>query len=551
MKSSVIWFFNLSLCVLFLSACGGGSKPQSDLKIFKFNLESCESADPAFSKSQAVMLVVNQMFNGLVQLNEKMEIKPSIAKYWEVSPDGLSYIFHLRKGVFFHDHEAFKGGKGREVIASDFVYSLNRILDPKVASPGSWIFNGRVNPELPFEAVNDSTFKVSLLQPFPPFLGILSMQYCSVVPKEVVEKYGKDFYRNPVGTGPFKFKIWEDAQVMMLVKNENYWEKEGQQQLPYIDGVRITFIQEKQIEFLKFMKGDLDFLSTIDATIKDEIITKEGKLKPEHAAKISMDVTPYLNTEYLGFMLDSSIEEDVKGNKNKDNPLLIKEVRQAINYGIDRAKLISILRNNIGVPADKGFIPPVMLGRENYDFDGYEYNPMKSRELLAKAGFPNGEGLPEIIFFTDDKSMDLCAALQSQLKSVGIKLQMEQVSRMIIREWMSQSKIFFFYGQWIADYPDPETFLTVFWGGNPAPPNYTRFKNSAFDALYEKALNEPDFEARKQYYFEMDKIVIDEAPIVPLYYDVIINFTYKNISGLSVTPSKLISLKRVKIKDEE
>ena len=221
-------------------------------------------------------------------------------------------------------------------------------------------------------------------------------------------------------------------------------------------------------------------------------------------------------------------------------------MRKAINYAIDRNILMKYLRNNIGKAANKGFIPPVMLGGDTSRFFGYEFDPLRAQQLLNKAGYPNGKGLPEIVLYTGDISMDLCEGLQSQLKSAGfnVKIQKEQTSS--LRQWMSDSKLYFFYGQWIADYPDPETFLTVFWGNNPAPPNYTRFKSDKYDSLYNKALNCPDFEKRKSIYIEMERVMLDEAPIVPLYYDEIINFIHKNVEGLKVTPSKLLILKEVK-----
>ena len=178
----------------------------------------------AFSKGQATMWADNQIFNGLVQVNDQLEVQPCIAKSWEISADAKQYTFHLRDDVFFHDDEEFKDEKGRKVVAADFVYSLNRLMDSAVASPGGWLFNGKISKENGFLALNDSTFQINLEVPFRPLMGLLTLQYCSVVPKEVVEKYGKDFRNHPIGTGPFKFKVWEENNYLILVKNENYFE---------------------------------------------------------------------------------------------------------------------------------------------------------------------------------------------------------------------------------------------------------------------------------------------------------------------------------------
>ncbi|HRP61239.1 MAG TPA: ABC transporter substrate-binding protein, partial [Vicingus sp.] len=163
----------------------------------------------------------------------------SLALGWEISEDGKEYTFYIKNDVYFHHHDLFKDGKGRKVVAEDFVYSFNRIIDSKVASPGAWVFNNldfnEENKYAPFVAVNDTTLKIFLTQPFPPFLGILTMQYCSVVPHKIVEHYKNDYSSNPIGTGPFQFKMWDEGNKMVFVKNDNYFEKTAKgEQLPYI-----------------------------------------------------------------------------------------------------------------------------------------------------------------------------------------------------------------------------------------------------------------------------------------------------------------------------
>ena len=152
---------------------------------------------------------------------EKLIQQPCIAKSWKISEDGLNYVFDLRTDVFFHDHDKFKDGKGRKVVAQDFVYSFKRLIDSTVASTGGWLFNDKVDKSNPFESLNDATFRINLRTPFHPMLGLLTLQYCSVVPKEIVDFYGKDFRAHPVGTGPFKLVRWEESNVLVLTKNEN------------------------------------------------------------------------------------------------------------------------------------------------------------------------------------------------------------------------------------------------------------------------------------------------------------------------------------------
>ncbi len=548
LKSLVIFL----IITVFLSACGGNkkSKELENKKIFRYNeSEGITSLDPAFSRNIENIWACNHLYNGLVQMDDELRVIPCIAKNWEISADGKTYTFHLRTDVRFHDHEAFEGGKGRIVTAKDFTYSFRRILDPNVASPGTWIFNNIDFTEehnfVAFDAVNDSTFSIYLQKPFPPFLGILTMQYCSVVPHEVVDTYKNDYRNHPIGTGPFKFKMWNEGNKMVFLKNENYFEKdENGNQLPFIDGVAITFVKDEEIEFLKFLNGELDFISGREGDNKEEIFTNEGTLKKEYESKITMITHPYLNTEYLGILVDEDL--DIV----KKSPLRKKMIRQAINYGFDRKQMTAYLRKNIGTPATAGFIPKGLPSFNENVVKGYDYNPEKARELLYSAGYPNGEGLPEIKLFTTAQYLDLCEFIQHQLGEIGIKVKVDILPAPTHRELVARSKLNFFRKSWIADYPDAENYMALFYSKNFTPhgPNYTHFKNYFFDKLYEKAQSETNDSIRHDLYQQMDQIVIEEAPIVPLYYDEVVRLLRKNVDDLGINPVNLLTLKKVKMK---
>lgn len=536
----------LTISVL-VASCDGIDNGDGSKTVFRYNEASgIVSLDPAFAKDQACIWACNQLYNGLVQLDDELHVLPCIARSWEISDSGKLYTFHLRTDVFFHDHEIFPNGKGRKVIASDFVFSFKRIIDPKVASPGAWIFNN-VNDSFPdnkfnFKAVDDSTLCIALSRSFPPFLGLLSMQYCSVVPMEIVEHFGKDFRKNPVGTGPFKFKLWKEGVKLVLVKNENYFEYDGTNRLPYLDAVAITFIADKQSAFLEFLKGKLDFLNSIDPAYKDELLTRSGKLNPKYSDKFNMVTEPYLNTEYLGILVDTA------SALARQSPLHLKALRQAINYGFDRKKMMKYLRNNIGTPGIYGFIPVGMPSFDSTKMKGYDYDPEKVRELLKSAGFAEGKDLPDITLSTTSTYLDLCEYIQQQLSELGIKIKVEVNPPATLREMVANSKLPFFRGSWIADYPDAENYLSLFYSKNYCPkgPNYTHFSNTTFDALYEKAQNETNDSLRYSYYQQMNNLVMDEAPVVVLYYDQVLRFTQKNISGLTSNPMNLLTLKKVK-----
>jgi peptide/nickel transport system substrate-binding protein len=403
-------FLRFLIFIVSLSSCQ--LNRSSSKQVFRYNESSnIATLDPAFAKNQSIMWAVHQLYNTLVETGPSLDVVPSLALRWEVSEDRLKYTFHLRQDVFFHDNDAFAGGKGRKMTAHDVEYSFRRIIDPATASSGAWIFNTRIDPKNGFRATDDSTFELRLLRPFTPVLGLLSMQYCSIVPKEVVEKYGKDFRSHPCGTGPFQFKSWEEGQALVLLKNEHYFERDSAgTALPYLDAVKITFNTNKATEFLLFRQGQLDFVNDIDASFKDEILTKTGKLKEQWKDKIVLSKHPYLNTEYLGMLVDSSNE------LVKNSPLRLKKVRQAINYGFDRRKMMMYLRNSIGRPAESGFVPDGLPSFDSSIVHGYTYQPAKARQLLKEAGFEGGTGMPSVRLLTIAIYSDLASFIAKSSK---------------------------------------------------------------------------------------------------------------------------------------
>lgn len=528
------------LLALLLVACN--THRHSDKKIFHYNESSgIASLDPAFAKSQAVMWAVHQLYNTLVEVDSNMQIAPSLAKRWEISDDNLLLTFHLRQDVFFMDDACFAGGKGRRLVAADVAYSLGRIMDKSVASPGAWIFNGRVDSVQPFTALNDSTFQLRLQRPFQPILGILTMQYCSIVPHEAVEKYKVDFRRHPVGTGPFAMVAWEEGQALVLKKNGQYFETDASgKRLPYLDGVRISFFDSKATEFLEFQQKRLDFINDIDASFKDELLTKTGTLKKDWQGKVQLHKHPYLNIEYIGILMDADNE------LVKNSPLRMQKIRQAINYGFDRRKMMLYLRNSIGTAAESGFVPTGLPSFDSTIVKGYAFNPAKAKQLLQEAGYPDGKNLPPIKLLTIPIYADLGSYIANELNRLGITVQVEAMQKSLLMDQAAKSQAPFFRGSWIADYPDAENYLSVFYGNNPAPPNYTRYHNPAFDALYEKALLEKNDSLRYVLYRQMDQLVMNDAPVVPLWYDMVIHLVHNHVADFNPNSLNLLELRRTR-----
>lgn len=528
--------------LLTLSACRRPSAG-ADKKVFHYNeTDGIATLDPAFAKNRSIMWPIHQIYNTLVETDSNLHFVPALAKTWEVSADRKTWLFHLRTDVCFHDNEAFSGGKGRRMTANDIVYSFARIIDPATASSGAWIFNNRIDPTEPFRAIDDSTFQLKLLSPFNPILGLLSMEYCSVVPREVVWHYGKDFRNHPCGTGPFRFKSWEEGQNLILLKNLHYFEKDSAgRPLPYLDAVKITLFDEKATEFLLFRQGQLDFINEIDPSFKDEILSKKGQLKEEWKGKLILDAFPQLNTEYLGILVDST------SDLVKSSPLRWKQVRQAINCGFDRRKMMLYLKNSLGIPAESGFVPAGLPSFDSATVKGYHYDPVRARRLLAEAGFPDGKGMPPIKLLTIANYADFSSFIAKELEDVGFKIQVEVVQKSLLLEQTARSQALFFRGSWIADYPDAENYLSVFYSKNPAPPNYTRYKDPVFDQLYEQALLENNDTLRYRLYRQMDQRIIDAAPIVPLWYDEAVHLVNPRVTGLESNPLNLLELRKVDI----
>ena len=525
-----------------LAACHPVST--NNKKTFRYNEPTgIATLDPAFAKNQSIIWPVHQLYNTLVQTDARLNIVPSLATSWDISTDKKSYRFHLRRDVFFHDNDAFPDGRGRRLIASDIVFSLSRIVDKKTASSGAWIFNQRISGAEAFSAPDDSTFELRLLTPFHPMLGLLSMQYCSIVPHEVVEKYGNNFRSHPCGTGPFQFKSWEEGQALILLKNENYFEKDSAGvRLPYLDAIKISFFDNRATEFLLLQQGRLDFMNDIDPSFKDEVLNKKGELKKDWIGKINLSTSPYLNTEYLGIVVDSSLPAV------QSSPLRMLKIRQAINYGFDRRKMMMYLRNSIGIPAESGFVPPGLPSFDSVRVHGYHYDPVKARTLLAEAGFPSGTGLPVITLKTIDTYADLAGFITRQLEEIGMKVQIDITQKSLLLEETAKSQALFFRGSWIGDYPDAENYLSVFYSENPAPPNYTRYKNPLYDELYRNSLIENNDSVRYDLYREMDQIMIRDAPVVPLWYDQVIHLVNPAVTGFEANGLNLLELRHARFR---
>jgi oligopeptide transport system substrate-binding protein len=539
--------FPILVCLSVMVACTGNQEDKDERTVFSYNeMAGVSSLDPATAISFENIWPVNQLFNGLVQMDDKLNVIPCISKMHEISKDGLVYTFHLRSDVFFHDNECFEeNGRGRKVVAQDFVYSFNRLFDSRVSSATSLLSNidrSEKTAYKGFKALNDSTLRIYLKEPFGAFLSVLTMKFFSVLPFEAIEKYKLEFRRNPVGTGPFKFKMWEEGTKLILLKNPNYFETDEQgNPLPFLDAVSISFIKDRETAFMELLNGKFDMLSGADAFNPNEVLDKEGNLREIYAKKFYLQKETFLKTDYIGILIDEKIPMVAA------SPLKSKTVRQAINYAFDRDKLIKYLRNNIGEPAHAGFIPKGMKSYDASKVKGYSYDPEKAKALLAEAGFPSGKALPEMTLHSTDNYKEQLEFIQSQLAENNIRIQISVEKPSVLRQAVNSCEYLLFKKSWVGDYPDEENFMSLFYSKNFSPQgvNYFHYQNAEFDKAFESAQIETNDSVRKLLYQKMDRLIIEDAPIIPLYYDEVVRIVHHRIKGLGNNAMNLLNLKTV------
>lgn len=522
-----IGFLIIILFGILLSSCEKDSDIENN--IFKYNeYSNISSLDPAFSSTLRNIWPINQIFNGLVQLDKNLEIKGDIASSWTISEDKRTYTFKIRQDVYFHNSELFGKNLTRKVKAKDFEYSFNRLIDNKIASPGYWVFNNVKD----FKAINDSIFQIELKKEFDPFLGILSMKYCSVVPHEIVTVLGDKFSKKPIGTGPFKFKKWDENVKLVLSKNKNYFEHDSLgQKLPYLDGIAISFIPDKKSEFMELLSGRLDMVSSPENSIIDQIFDYKGDLNPRFSSNFNLLKSPYLNTEYIGFNIQNNIKKDTL-------------LRYAINSGIDRKKMMQYLRKNIGYPAESGIVPNGL--NNSFYLPRYNYDPDLSKKLISIYKSNNDIDEINITIVSDSQYLDILEFIQSELQKIGVQVQIEITPPSILRQGKATGKFDAFRASWIADYPHVENYFSLFYSKNHTPkgPNYTFFSDRNFDELYELIGNKKSISYEK-ISNDLENIIRRYSPIIPLYYDMSVRIVPKNISGLEANAINQLNLKRV------
>lgn len=579
-KPSILLLFTI-LAAGAISSCTGKKSASGTLHI-PMSIDA-KSLDPAHVDDRYSAIATAMSYEGLVEyeyLKRPHELKPLLAESMPtISKDGLTYTFKIKKGVKFIDSPNFEGGKGRELKAKDFVYSFKRIADPKVNSGGFWIFDGKikglnawreankksetVNYDTDVEglkAIDDSTFQITLTTPYPQLLFVLAMPYSFAVPREVVEKLGKDFPNTPTGTGPYVLERWMRGSKIIFNKNPTYhggtYPTEGEagdkekglladagKALPLMERVELSIFTESQPQWLNFLKGNLDYTGIPKDNFDSVIDPATGGLKEEFTSKdISLVKAPSADVTYIAF--------------NMMDPFIVKagpKFRQALSLAINEEEKIKMFYNDRGIVAHSP-VPPGLAGYdETYKNPWKIFNLEKAKKLLAEAGFADGKGVPVIPYETSTgaEARQMAEDLQRSLGKMGIKLQINVNQFAELLEKIDQKKAMMWGVAWGADYPDAENFLQLLYGPNKAPgPNGSNFDNAEYNKLYEQMRYMLDSPERRKIITRMKEVFAEQMPWIPSMHRVVYTLTHPWMKNFKPEYMGATDAKFLRVNDE-
>jgi len=494
--------------------------------------------DPMMSSDVGSAAQICKIYEGLLAyhwLKVPYELIPNLAEEMPtISQDGMTYTFKIRKGVLFQDDAAFPGGKGRELTAEDFVYSIKRLADSKNQSTGWWLLDGKIkglnewrekNGKLPaanydeevegLKAIDKYTLQFQLAKVFPQFLYALAMPFTFAVAKEVVEKYKGEFINHPVGTGPYVLPVFDQGKRLTFTKNPTFREKfyptdsspefkdflkDAGKKLPLIDKIVVDVIVESQPAWLKFNKGEVDYYSIPKDNFSSTII--DNKLSAEMLNKgMNLTIMPSLDVYYLGFNFDHKIFQNIN-------------LRRAMSLAYDEKMANELFYNSTGYSAESVAPPGIAGNVPSFKNEWRGPNLELAKKTLASAGYPDGKGLPEITLDTlsSTTSRQRAEFFQAQMEKIGIKIKiLTNLSPEMQAKIKKRGVMMFDYG-WIGDYPDTENFLQIFYGPNSSPgANSSNYNNPEFNKEFEAAVKMQHSPERTARYEKLNQFLAREA----------------------------------------
>lgn len=528
----------LSFLTTILISCGDSEEQQQKEAIggkmyggeFKFmSSEKVESLFPMEKVDLYSQRINCQIYETLLKIDvESMNVVPSIAESYSVSDDARTFKFKIRKGVKFHDDDCFPNGT-REVTAEDVKYVLEMACSGLKFNQMSYLlvdriegaadFHDRSKTSLPKAGVSGikvsgNEIEIKLKDAFVGFDKILTHTNLGIFPREAYEKYGDEIGIHPVGTGPFMLDEMS-ANGIVLTRNPNYWRKdELGNQLPFLDKITMTYAKTKKDELLAFRNRGVDIVLEIPV---EEIENVFGTLQEAQAGKNikhKVESESSMNINYLAFACES---------EEFSNPV----VRRAFNLAVNREFIVDQYLLGEGWATKHGFVPKM----DNFpyeDVEGFKTDSDQGRALLAKAGFPNGKGFPTLDFYVNaiegSSTHKMCQGVADQIKkelNIDLKIKLCTINER--DDAINKGKAKIWRSGWVADYPDAENFLSLFYSGNIKENSMTvnsfRFRNTAYDALFKRAMMETDLEKRNKLMVECDQMIIDEAAVMPIMTD--------------------------------
>ena len=522
------------------------------------------SLDPVRGSSQYDNKASSYVYETLLEyeyLIRPFKLKPCLlAEMPTASEDGLRFRFKLKPGTLFHDDACFPGGKGREIIADDFFYSLKRMADNANQPKGWWLLKDTIvgfdeyrkaqneaatfDYDLPVEGmvkISDHEFEIVLNEPFYRFIYTLAMFQTSIVPREAVEHYGEQFSRHPVGTGPYLLKRWRSGSRMTFVRNPNYRLEtypadpglnddgtepyDGYQEdfelglyedagtpLPISDRVEITMFVEPQPMWLKFLNKEIDYTTVGPQNYDQAFIKRNRRLRKAFVDRgVRSFPLELMDMIYNGF----NMEDPVYGGYEDKNRFL----RQAISLMYDYDEINQAFYSNQNLLYD-GPIPSGLDGHPENHRAPINYrgpNIQKARKLLAKAGYPNGKGLPPLQYYTSrqQSSVDMAEMNARNLAKIGVKMKVESVDFATLSDMLRERRATAFGLAWGSDYPDAENNLQLFYGPYKSPmSNNFNYDRPEYNALYEKVRVMPPSPERTELYVKMRDMIIEDSPMI-------------------------------------
>lgn len=565
-------FLFILLTGLFISSCSeeesntstltakGGKKYGGELRFM--SSEKITDIFPSHTSVIYTTRINSQIFEPLLGIDpESFKVVSTIAESFKVSDDSKVYTFKIRKGVMFHKDDCF-GGKTHELNAEDVKFSLDLACAGLEENQVSYLLVNRINGAQDFydksvaptkgkgvsgiKIINDYTVEITLIEPLSGFESILTHSSLGIVSKEAFEKYGKDIGTHPVGTGPFALETFNDKTIV-LKRNPQYWKSDDLgNQLPFLDKIILTYTKDKRSELLAFRNAEIDLVLELPVEEIDHIL---GTLKEAQAGENiphKVDSQSSMSMFYIAMACESKEFSDVR-------------VRKAFNLAVSREVIIDEWLEGEGWAAMNGFVPKM----GDYPIEkvkGHKYNVARAKALLKEAGYADGKGFPSLDFYVNAKTGSsthiTCQAIASQLKenlNINLKIKLCSIEDREAAVQNGTAKIW--RTGWIADYPDPENFLGLFYGGNISTSatmvNSFRFKSEKFDELYEKALIEIDLEKRTELLVQCDQLVIDESAVMPILTSDHIIMYNARVKSFKANPLEMLYFTDVFIKENK